>query len=342
MTNFRIFGLGASKAFAKRVADAIYCDLGAPLEGSLNSHHEERRPDGEAYTTSLDNVRGCDVYVVTSLFGDNTESVDEKLVKACIFINTLRHASAARITLVAPYLCYMRQDRKTESRAPIATQAIAMMLEAVGLDRLLTMDVHNLGAEQNAFRIPIDNLEARKLLAGEIAWHIRCKDRGVANPKKWKVLSPDAGGTARTKQFQYSLAQRIYADVGIVYADKTRLGPEEVRVQIVGDVSENNIIVVDDMIGTGTTIMEVADAVHKAGGKLWAVAATHGLFVNSAPYKLRGIPQIYVTDTIPPLPRLMGQPLLNQIRPVSTANMFAEAIRRIHTEGGSISELRND
>lgn len=348
MNNLRIFGLGSSRDFANRV-----CDLMGM--GWVNTHHEERRPDGEAYTTSRDNVRGCDVYVITSLYGDDGECVDQKLMKAAIFVNTLRHASAERITLVAPYLCYMRQDRKTESRAPIATQAVAMMLEAVGMDRLLTMDVHNQGAEQNAFRVPIDILEAKKLLADTVADDLKPatmktptgtrRDRDpLFKDSAWPaitVLSPDAGGVNRTKAFQVALARRLKYAVGIAYADKTRVDSSQVRVNIVGDVDDHIVVVVDDMISTGGTLQEISGAVREAGGVVWGVAATHGLFVDGAPEKLAGIPRIYVTDTIPPF-RLKGTRTADAVKIVSTAQMFAEAIRRIHTEGGSISQLLND
>jgi ribose-phosphate pyrophosphokinase len=350
MTNLRIFGLGASRGFADEVAAIAATsrvDLGHTMktfQGRLNVHREERRPDGEAYTAALDNVRGTDVFVISSLYGDEVESVDEKFMKASLFINTLHHASASRITLVAPYLCYARQDKKMGSREPISTQAIAIMLEAIGVDRLLTMDVHNLGAEQNAFRIPIDNLEGRKPLADVIASdylgklgepHDGYRLRGL------KVLTPDAGGTSRTKLMQESLEKRLGMQVGIVYADKTRKNAESVKVQIIGDVNYQNIIVVDDLISTGGTIAEVCQAVRTGGGHLWGIVATHGLFVNSAPKKLEDIPRIYITDTIQPF-RLAGSETMKSVKVVPTAPMFAEAIRRIHLEGGSISELLDD
>jgi ribose-phosphate pyrophosphokinase len=328
-----IFGLGASTKFADAVANIGYDYYTWPYRVA-NTHHEERRPDGEAYTTSQANVRGRDVFVISSLYGDNEESVDEKFVKLCIFINTLRHASAGRITVVAPYLAYARQDRKTESRAPIATQAVSMMLEAVGMDRLLTMDVHNLGAEQNAFRVPIDNLEAKKLLADAVA----AEDDGVSN---FVVITPDAGGAKRAKDWQAAFQKRINRPVGFAYADKTRLGAEEVTVKIIGSVANSKVIVVDDMIGTGRTIGEIESAVKEQGGELWAAVATHGLFVGSAAKWLVNVPRIYITDTVKPF-RLNGQLPNTYIEVVPTTSMFASAIHRINTEGGSISELLED
>ena len=152
MGDLKIFGLGTSHEFAKQVAALVgpkpmlFDRFAAAVHNvrspspwaQISDVHEERRPDGEIYCRSCDNVRGADVFVITSLFQDEYESVDQKVMKVLLFVNTLRHASAARITLCAPYLGYARQDRKTESRAPIATQAIARMFEAAGLDRVPT------------------------------------------------------------------------------------------------------------------------------------------------------------------------------------------------------------
>lgn len=328
MRNIRIFGLGNSGVFAGKIAKYLGIEL--------HSHHEEWRPDGESYATSLTNVRGCDVFLVSSLYGDDQENVNEKFMKTAIFINTLRHSSAHRITLVAPYLCYMRQDRKTESRAPIATQAIAMMLEAVGIDRVLTMDVHNLGAEQNAFRVPIDNLEARKLLADFIVSEIVANNNNK-NFREFIVLSPDAGGAVRTKQMQYSLSKRLGENVGIAYADKTRINADSIeKVRIIGDITCRNVIVVEDIISTGGTIQEIDKAISRQGGIMWGVATTHGLMVGGAAKNLQDISKIFLADTVNPFLYISG------VRTVSVAPLFAEAIRRIHLEGGSISELLDD
>ncbi len=340
MSNLRIFGLGSSIPFATQVAEAMSI--------KLSIHHEERRPDGEAYVVSKDNIRGCDVFIIASQYGDNFETVDEKLMKLCVFVNTLRHASADRITVVAPYLSYARQDRKTESRAPIATQAVAMMLEAVGMDRLLTMDVHNLGAEQNAFRVPIDNLEGKKLLADAVSASVD----GVSN---FVVMTPDAGGAKRAKDWQSAFQKRIGRPVGFAYADKTRLGAEEVSVKIIGDVSNSQVIIIDDMISTGRTIGEIGVAVKENGGELWGAVATHGLFVGSAHKWLAKVPRMYIADTVNPFRLLEAKSLQTQfensasrwsrqniLKVVPTVNMFASAIHRIHTEGGSISELLED
>ncbi len=339
MSRLKVFGLGnkRDREYAKNIAAHIntvaQSTVGMAFP-ALNRHSEERRPDGEAYTVSLDNVRGCDVFVISSLYGDENESVDEKLTKLCIFINSLRHASAERITVCAPYLCYARQDRKTESRAPIATQAVAIMLESLGAKRLLTMDVHNLGAEQNAFRIPLDNLEAKKLLADQVA----DLDGGVTD---YAVMTPDAGGAKRAKEWQEAFQRRIGREVGFAYADKTRRGAEDVKVKIIGDVKGKQVIVVDDMVGTGRTAGEISAAVKRGGGEVWGLVATHGLFTGSAAQWLADIPRIFVTDTVSPY-RVVGKLPHTQLTTVSTTRLFADAIHRIHTEGGSISQLLED
>lgn len=348
-----VFGLGESNWFASEVSQCIQFKTNYNYHTTnprqnflvghniyqapnpLASHIEDRRPDGEAYVRSMENVRGADVYVISSIYGDTTESVDDKLMKLLIFINTLRHASAGRITVVAPYLPYMRQDRKTESRAPISTQAVAIMLESMGMDRLITMDVHNLGAEQNAFRGPIDNLEARKLLADKIVSDYHQKEYGTPC---WTVVSPDAGGVGRTKLMQHSLEKRTGRPVHIVYADKTRIDANNVKVNIIGSVKHQNVIIVDDMISSGGTLKEICDAVEEQEGRVYAVCATHGLFVNGAPEKLKDIPRIYVADTI-----MQDLPSsLSNVRYVSTGEMFADAIMCAHGSGGSISSILED
>ncbi|MGH7127330.1 MAG: ribose-phosphate diphosphokinase, partial [Planctomycetaceae bacterium] len=157
MNNFRLFGLQGSQRFAQRVAR--YLDV------PVSRHVEMHFADMEPYVRSDVNVRGTDVYIITSLYTDEEQSVGEKFTKLLFFIGSLADASARRITVVAPYLAFARQDRKTESRAPISIKYFAQCVEAVGADRILTMDVHNLSAMQNAFRIPTDNLEAKNLLA---------------------------------------------------------------------------------------------------------------------------------------------------------------------------------
>lgn len=347
LNNFRLFGLEGSRKYAQRVARF--------LDVPLSRHVERFFEDRETYVRSDVNVRGCDVYVITSLFADRDQSVPEKLAKLLFFTGSLVDASARRITVVTPYLCYARQDRKTESRAPISIKYLAKCLEAVGVDRVLTMDVHNLSAFQNAFRIPSDNLEAKNLLADYMcgvdsgrdaegvpqAVEIHIPEPLKNNPEGLVVLAPDSGGMGRAKRFRNALEQRLQLrnQIEVAYLDKERLDGSNVQgSKIVGNVKGKRVIVLDDMISTGSTIKICVEAVEKHKGEVWGACATHGLFVGKANKNLDGLPRLVVTDTIRPF-RLETERWNDRLFVIPTAMMFAQAIRRTHEEGGSISDL---
>jgi ribose-phosphate pyrophosphokinase len=318
----KIFGLNESADYARLIA--------AELDTSVAAHVEHRFDDGETYGRSDENVRGCDVYVISSLYSGPTLSAGEKLTDLLFFIGSLTDASAGRITVVMPYLGYARQDRKTESRAPISTKYLAKVIEAVGADRVLTMDVHNLSAFQNAFRIPTDNLEAKKLLVNAVA-----KEN---LPDNLVVMSPDSGGMSRARWFRAALEKKLgrIDQIPIVYLDKERKNDGTVHGdRIVGDVKGKNVIVVDDMVASGKTIATSRQAIESHGGQLHSVCATHGLFVGKANEYLEGV-RILVTDSVPSF-RLKGKST-DGLSVISTAKFFAQAIRRTHTDG-SISEM---
>ncbi len=324
--NFRLFGLNATKEFAKGVADH--------LDVELSRHTEEYFADHETYLRSEVNVRDCDVYVIQSLYHDKEESVADKFAKLLFFIGSLRDAAARRITAVVPYLAFARQDRKTESRAPITTKYIAKLLEAAGADRLLTMDVHNLSAFQNAFRVPTDNLEAKNLMCEYILNALR--QSGVPL-ETLVVLSPDSGGMTRAKRFRNKLSKSLGVDVGLAYLDKTHEGKLIQGQEIIGNVKEKNVIIIDDMISSGSTLVECNKAVRVNGGVVWAACATHGLFVGRVNENLSSIDCVVVTDTIKPC--RLNEENMKKLHIIPTTRMFGQAIRRTHEEGGSISDL---
>lgn len=346
MNNFRLFGLDGSRVFAQHVSRF--------LDAPVASHVEQHFEDTEPYIRSNVNVRGCDVYVISSLFSDSNQSVGEKLAKLLFFLGSLVDASAKRITVVAPYLPFARQDRKTESRAPISIKYLAQCLEAVGASRVLTMDVHNLSAFQNAFRIPTDTLEAKNLIAdflcgvdgggqSQLPVEAHAPDPLIADPHDLVVLAPDSGGMGRAKRFRNALEKRLKTPnrIDVAYLDKERLsGSEVLGSKIVGNVKDKRVIILDDMISSGGTIAIAADAVEKHGGEVWAACATHGLFVGKANENLGQIERVIVTDTIDPF-RLDREAFANRLFVIPTSMMFAQAIRRTHEEGGSISELLN-
>lgn len=194
MHNLRVFGMNASHKYAEVIADHL--DVG------LSKHVEKYFPDKEPYVRADENVRGCDVFIIQSLYSDENESVNDKFLKLLFFIGSLWDASAERITLVAPYLPYQRQDRKTESRAGIHTKYTAMLLEQMMLSRVLTMDVHSLKVYQNDLRCRTDHLEAKNLLVECVANELRNHTADIA------VLSPDSGGTERAERFRKKLAAK--------------------------------------------------------------------------------------------------------------------------------------
>ena len=323
-SDIRLFALEESRAFGERVCESL---------GVVLADHEERSfEDGEHKIRPLENVRGRDAFVIQSLYDSPDCSVNDKLVRLLFFLGALRDASAARVTAVMPYLCYARKDRKTKTRDPVTTRYVAQVLEAVGTDRVLTMDVHNLAAYQNAFRCRSDHLEAKRLFAEHFAFLI-----GSAPAV---VVSPDIGGVKRAEAFRAFLAGHLGNDgIASAFMEKHRSGGVVSGEAVVGNVEGRTAIIIDDLISTGGTIARTAHACRQRGAGPVYAAATHGLFVGDAGKTLSAAPldQLVITDTVPPFRIERGfDP--DKLIVLSTAPLFAEAVRRIH-DGGSIVEL---
>lgn len=356
MKNLRLFGMDGFEDFARKVAK----NLGIPL----TSRQEKTFVDGEPYIKSIvgreGNVRACDCYIINSLFSDSKQSVNDKFLKLLFFAGSLQDAGAARVTLVVPYLAYQRQDRKTESRAGIYTSYSARLLETMHCDRLITMDVHNLAATQSAMsmRVLFDNLEARKPLADFVCGgydkdgiliedhvHNSLYQDFILDKKEPDivVLAPDGGGLGRAKKFRNELESRLNLPnkIPVVHLDKERKTTGELNEnsgEINGNIENKRIIIYDDIISSGGTIKLCCDAVKKYGGEVWAVCATHGIFTEKSNDNLKEVPRLIVTDTVPPV-KLNKDLWKHKLHICKTTSIFAEAIRRTHYEGGSISEL---
>lgn len=318
-----VFALDASRAFGEAIGRSLGVALGA---------HEEREfEDGEHKCRPLTNVRGRDVFVVQSLYGEPAQSANDKLCRLLFFIGALKDASAGRVTAVVPYLCYTRKDRKTQPRDPVTTRYVAGLFEAVGTDRVLTLDVHNLAAFQNAFRCRTDHLEARAPFVEYFCAKLRGDD--VA------VVSPDVGGVKRAERFRAALARALNRDVAKAFMEKQRSNGLVSGDFLIGEVSGMSAIIVDDLISTGTTISRAAKACVAAGAKKIYAAASHGIFVDGAKHLLNdpAIEQVVITDTIPPF-RVDAQTVRSRLFVIDTAPLFAAAIRAIH-EGGSLVDL---
>ncbi len=321
--DLRLFALDASRAFG----EAVSARLAVPL-----SPHEEREfEDGEHKARPLVSVRGADVFVIHSLYGEPAQSANDKLVRLLLFIGALQDAAAGRVTAVVPYLAYARKDRKTKARDPVTTRHVARLFEAVGVDCVVTLDVHNLAAFQNAFRCRTENLEANSLFVAHFAPLLH--DLEVA------VVSPDVGGIKRAEQFRSRLAEVLRRPIGAAFAEKYRSAGVVSGEALVGDVSGKIAIIIDDLISAGTTIARAAQACRDRGAARVVAAASHGLFAGAANSVLAAsiVEQIVVTDSVPPL-RVTDAALRAKLVQASSASLFAEAIRRIHG-GGSIVEL---
>lgn len=318
-----LFALGSSSEFGATVSRA----LGVPP-----APHEERLfEDGEHKCRPLASVRGRDVFVVQSLYGETGESGNDKLCRLLFFIGALKDAAAARVTALVPYLCYSRKDRKSKPRDPVTTRYVATLFEAVGTDRVVTLDVHNLAAYQNSFRCGTDHLEARHLFVDSLA--PRVADAAVT------VVSPDVGGVKRADALRDTLARALGREVPLAIMEKARSEGVVSGDALVGDVAGRIAILVDDLISTGTTLVRAAVACRARGAVRVIAVASHGLFTEDANARLAepALDEMLVTDSVPPF-RLTDPAVRKKLTILDVGPLFAEAARRIH-ENGSLVDL---
>ena len=322
----KLFALSESGVLGARIATA----LGVPL----GLHEERDFEDGEHKIRTLENVRNGDLFVVQSLYGEPGKSVNDKLCRLLFFIGALKDAGAARVTAVIPYLCYARKDRKTKARDPVTTRYLAQLLEAVGTDRVVVLDVHNPAAFQNAFRCSTELLDTARLFAGHFAARI-----GAEPVVPVVVVSPDTGGIKRAERLREALSRELGRSVGSAFMEKKRSAGVVSGEALVGEVEGAAVIIVDDLISTGGTLVRAAQACRRQGARRVHAAAAHGIFAGSAGRLLAdpALDSLVVTDSIPPF-RLEGTPARARLTLIEIAPLLAEAIRRIHT-GGSLVEL---
>lgn len=318
-----LFTLESTRSLAEQIR--------AEIELPLSKHEERDFDDGEHKIRPLVNVRGREAYVVASLYDEPGLSVNDKLLKLLFFLGALRDASAASVSAVVPYLCYARKDRKTKSRDPVTTRYVAQLFEAVQVDRVITLDVHNLAAFQNAFRQPTDHLEAMPLFVHHFSPLVR--------EGELVVVSPDVGGVKRARIFRDKLAQVTGQEIPMAFMEKQRSAGIVSGEAFVGEVDGRVAIIIDDLIGSGTTLVRAALKCRERGAKRVVAAATHGVFTGNAEEVLSepALDRIVVTNSIPPF-RLSSGFVQQKLTILSIAPMIAEAIRRVHT-GGSIVDL---
>jgi ribose-phosphate pyrophosphokinase len=313
----RLFALDDFQPFGTRVAAALGCAPG---------RHEERDfEDGEHKARPLVSVRGADVYVMQALAGGNP-SANDRLVKLLFFIAACRENGAARVTAIVPYLAYSRKDRQTKRRDPVTTRYVAQLFEAVGTDCVVTLDVHNVAAFQNAFRCRTVHLEARGLFAPRI--------RQLASGLPVTVLSPDGGGVKRAELLRrgYEVETGEPAEFG--FMEKHRSRGVVSGDLFAGEVSGRAVFIVDDMISTGGTMRRAAEACRARGAKAVYAIATHGLFNPGAEALLgdAAIDRILVTDSLPSAASAAAGSG-GRLELVPVAPLIAETIRRL--QGGA-------
>lgn len=297
--------------------------------GTKPARHVERDfTDGEHKARSLTNVRNRDVYVVHSLHSDDRSSVNDRLCRLLFFLGSLRDADARRVTAVTPYLCYARKDRRTKSRDPVTTRYVGGLFESVGTDCLVTMDVHNLAAFENAFRIRTVHLEARPLFVRRL--FERFEDESLA------VVSPDAGGMKRARKLQRTLEREGGRPVETAFMDKQRSMGTVSGDLFAGAVEDRTALIVDDLISSGGTMVRTARRCRRQGARAVYALATHGLFAGDAPDTLadESLDGIWISDTVPPQ-GLEDEAVREKIEVISTAEAFADAVHLLH-EGGDL------
>jgi len=310
MQQLKLFSGHSSPALAQEIVGHLEMDMGLANLTTFS--------DGEIFFKIEESVRGCDVYVVQSF----SEPVNTHIMELLIMVDAFRRASAKEITAVIPYYGYARQDRKDQPRVPITAKLVADLLTTAGIDRVVTVDLHA-GQIQGFFNVPVDHLYATPVLLDAFR---------KMELKNFMVVSPDAGGVERARAF----AKRMEADMAIV--DKRREGHNKTKVMnIIGDVSGRDILILDDMIDTAGTLTQAVSAIKEAGaGKVFA-ACTHAVLSGPALQRLNesSVDGIIVTDTVP----LKGKEITcPKISVFSVAPLLAKTIRRIH-QGGSVASL---
>ncbi|QFI40037.1 ribose-phosphate pyrophosphokinase [Moritella marina ATCC 15381] len=306
MPDMKLFAGNATPELAQKVAERLFIQLGKAKVGRFS--------DGEISVEIEENVRGGDIFILQS----TCAPTNDNLMELIVMVDAMRRASAGRITAVIPYFGYARQDRRVRSsRVPITAKVVADFLSSVGVDRVLTVDLH---AEQiqGFFDVPVDNVFGTPVLLEDM------QEKNLENPV---IVSPDIGGVVRARANAKLLDE---ADLAII--DKRRPKANVAQVMhIIGDVKDRDCILVDDMIDTGGTLCAAAVALKKNGAKRVFAYATHPVFSGNAVENLRDscIDEIIVTDSIPLSPEVAALP---NVRVLSLSPMLAESIRRVSNE----------
>ena len=318
----RLFALHGTHVLGQAVAAAMGTELD-PLE-------ERDFEGGEHKSRPLISVRNEDVYVLHSLSGGGGQSPADRLLRLLFFIGACRDNGAARVTAVTPYLAFMRKDQQTKPRDPVNTRYIAELFESVGTDAIVTLQVHNLAAFQNAFRCRNVHLDTRHLFAGKAA------ERAGKRPVVF--VSPDSGGMKRCHQLCETFVAETGLEADLAIMEKHRSEGVVTGDLFAGEVAGADVFIVDDIIASGGTVLRAAKASRARGAAHVYALATHGLFTTGAAglFSSPDLDGVIVTDSVAP-PAL---DVAGKLEIVSCAGLIGDAIQRLHG-GGSINRLLN-
>ncbi len=306
----KVFTGSSNPVFAQEVADFLKIELGKCVL--------EQFSDGEIHFYIDENVRGEDVFVIQS----GSQDANFHMMELFIMMDAFKRASAERITAVVPYYCYARQDWKDRPRVPLSARLIADLMEAAGAARVLTMDLHS-PQIQGFFSVPVDNLRAAPVLANYLQ-NLDLEDL--------TIVSPDAGGVGRARVF----AKRVSAELAII--DKRRPAPNVAKVlHVIGEVKDRDVVILDDMVDTGGTLVQTVKALKREGAKKVYAACSHAVLSGQAVDKIINseLEKLIVTNTIPLRENAQAS---QKFATLSVAPVFGEAIRRIN-KGYSVSSL---
>jgi ribose-phosphate pyrophosphokinase len=309
--NTVLFTGNANPVLAQEIATHLGVQLGKAMVGRFS--------DGEVTVEIQQNVRARDVFVVQP----TSTPTNDNLVELLIMVDALKRASARRITAVMPYFGYARQDRRPRStRVPISAKVVANMLEAIGVERLLTMDLHA-DQIQGFFDIPVDNIYASPVLLTDVK---------SKNYRDLVVVSPDVGGVVRAR----ALAKQLGCDLAIIDKRRAAANISEVM-HVIGEIDGRNCVVMDDMIDTAGTLVKAAEVLKERGARGVFAYCTHPVFSGPAIERIRKskLDEVVITNTIPLSAEAKG---CSKIRQLSVAFLFAETIRRI-SDGESVTSL---
>jgi len=301
--DIKIFTGNSNRALVNEIAENIGIPVGIASVGSFS--------DGETAVNIGEVVRGSDVFIIQSI----CHPVNDNLMELLVMIDAIKRASAGRITAVIPYFGYARQDRKARARDPISAKLVANLITTAGADRILSMDLHA-PQIQGFFDIPVDHLLGLPIIAEYLKEKFAGQDDLV-------IVSPDVGSVTRSRK----VAERLDCPLAIIDKRRPKANVSEVM-NIIGDIRNKKVVLVDDLIDTGGTIVNGADALIEAGAKEVYACCTHAVLSGPAIQRIQdsAIKEMVVLNTIP----LTGEKRIDKIKTLSVAGVFAEAIERIY------------